>query len=360
MKRIVIIRTSSIGDVVLSTVLLDALKVLGLEAKVIWVGRKPSVSLLAAAFPSIETIDIGKKPKISEIKAKCLSFGKVDLVVDLQSNLRSWLISWLLRKSGASSVRARKRGINRLILIFLSRVPRFSRVSKRKKTKPVRQTYLMLETLKLGLKKIGLTYSPKSMPCPSLPIAPTYHGLDPKKKWLAVAPGAAYAPKRAPTEVFAGILNALYDVLGEVSKDLPGLVFVGGVADKLAVEGLINYYEWPSDIKDFSGKLSLEGTASLIGEVEGILTNDSSLGHIAEAVGTPVAVLFGPTSEQFGFAPWRDFSRSFSVPLSCRPCSKHGRDDCRYGDYRCFRDIPIIKIARYISTWYIGKEVDEK
>ena len=69
------------------------------------------------------------------------------------------------------------------------------------------------------------------------------------------------------------------------------------------------------------------------------MTNDSAMAHLSEAVGTPAGVLFGPTTESFGFSPHLKTSRSFSADVGCRPCSKHGHIPCRYQYKRCFYDI---------------------
>ena len=73
-----------------------------------------------------------------------------------------------------------------------------------------------------------------------------------------------------------------------------------------------------------------------------------TLGHIAEALGTSSFVFFGPTVEEFGFIPWRDSSRCFSSNLACRPCSKHGKSECRYKDYQCYSNIDFVTISAMV------------
>jgi len=101
---------------------------------------------------------------------------------------------------------------------------------------------------------------------------------------------------------------------------------------------------------NMAGKLELWETALALKQCTVLFSNDSSLGHMAEAVGTPTAVLFGPTIESFGFAPRMPQSRAFSANLGCRPCSKHGKVKCRYGDKLCFAMIGHSRIASFLAA----------
>ena len=66
-----------------------------------------------------------------------------------------------------------------------------------------------------------------------------------------------------------------------------------------------------------------------------LVGNDSGLLHLAEAVGTPVVALFGPTVRAWGYFPWREESRILEHELECRPCSKMGEKPCRLPEKIC-------------------------
>ncbi len=72
-----------------------------------------------------------------------------------------------------------------------------------------------------------------------------------------------------------------------------------------------------------------------------LLTSDSGPMHVAEAVGTPVVAIFGPTHPFLGFAPVHPRSRVLSAGLPCSPCSLHGEGHCRYGSVRCMEEISV-------------------
>jgi len=82
----------------------------------------------------------------------------------------------------------------------------------------------------------------------------------------------------------------------------------------------------------FSGvqKWDLVEVAGVLAGADAYLGNDTGLAHLAEAVGVPVLVVFGPTAPEMGFGPWHEQSRSIGLTeLGCRPCGKDGR--------RCYR-----------------------
>jgi ADP-heptose:LPS heptosyltransferase len=167
-------------------------------------------------------------------------------------------------------------------------------------------------------------------------------------RWLAVAPGAAHETKRAPTELFMSIL---VDVKARQKNDSPlGLVFLGDENDRKIALGIYDKISWSGPVLNLAGKLSLWETSLALRDCDMLLSNDSALAHIAEAVNTPVTVLFGPTIEGFGFGPRLPNSRAFSVLLGCRPCSKHGKVPCRYNDKLCFATISPLDVATRILT----------
>ena len=81
---------------------------------------------------------------------------------------------------------------------------------------------------------------------------------------------------------------------------------------------------------DLTGKLNLEETAGLLKEAQVLITGDSAPLHLAEALGTPVVALFGPTVREFGFTPFLENSVLLEKELNCRPCSAHGKKKCTH------------------------------
>ena len=391
--EVVIYRLSSIGDVVLATACLDLLKCASLKAssnssastsvkfKATFIGRSPALDLIKNTYPDVTTVELPKplnRAKQLDIIDKIKS---VHLVIDLQTNLKSFLFCRALAKKRGSLVfRAKKEGGRRLRLVLMARLRgRLADISNSPKSlKKIekRQYQMMLDPLIKGIQSIVKTAVPREA-VPHLPLERETAlnalnkfnnkiDLTPSSiSWLSVAVGASHETKRAPTDIFINILKALNNSLEKQRAEnlthlpqLPGLIFLGDQNDIVIGDQVIQQLEkelhWPSPMINFTGQCTLFETAALLKLSDALLSNDSSLGHIAEAVDTPTAILFGPTIETFGFAPRMTNingsreSKAFSSPLGCRPCSRHGKKTCRYGDQKCFYDIDVDKVALHL------------
>jgi ADP-heptose:LPS heptosyltransferase len=97
----------------------------------------------------------------------------------------------------------------------------------------------------------------------------------------------------------------------------------------------------PERCVDLAGKLDLLETAAVLQRCRCVVTNDSGLAHLAEAVGRPVVALFGPTSPSFGYAPYRPGSQLVYRPPRCSPCSKNGSRPCYRPTHECMLNIGV-------------------
>jgi heptosyltransferase-2 len=173
-----------------------------------------------------------------------------------------------------------------------------------------------------------------------------------QKNYLALAPGASYQAKRVPLAIWVAILRG---ITSSLASDLE-VVLLGDDKDATIAselhQAILDQRLLGVTISNECGQLSLTQSAMVLANCRGLLTNDSSLGHICEAVGRPVATLFGPTCEGFGFVPHLEASGAFSTDeIGCRPCSVHGQSPCRYKDYACFHRIDLQPIVEKVYTW---------
>lgn len=358
-----IIRTSSIGDVVLATSCLSLLKQVLPEAKILWLGKSPSLSIIKDAFPDIECVEIARSLKVHEILKQ---LKDVSFLLDLQMNLRSRIISHAFKSKFRRPIFSCSKNQlqrNRLILE--------SRIYGRKRELPVRaleslkpqyvqmrdSLFLALEAMKILPKNFVVS---KDGLVPNLPMGNCDENsrLDQMlgKRWIAVSPGASYETKQAPLQLFTESLELLQQKLvaeGDVGN--LGLILLGDHKDAVVCKEFAETLQWSGPVLNFAGQLSLLENAVILRHTVCLLSNDSALGHIAEAVDTPVLVLFGPTVEGFGFAPRKKESRAFSSLLGCRPCSKHGKAPCRFGDKLCFLQISREDIAMHMKNLVSGR-----
>ncbi|KAA3663279.1 MAG: hypothetical protein DWQ10_00530, partial [Calditrichaeota bacterium] len=94
------------------------------------------------------------------------------------------------------------------------------------------------------------------------------------------------------------------------------------------------------EIVDLTGKLTLLESAAVLRQCDRLITNDTGLMHMAEAVKTPVTAIFGSTVRQLGFFPFLERSHVVeNLTVSCRPCSHVGRKNCPKGHFQCMNSI---------------------
>jgi len=154
--------------------------------------------------------------------------------------------------------------------------------------------------------------------------------------FAALAPGSARATKQWP--YYPELAVALASSVGVVILDGPG---GAGVRAAIGPRGTV---------ADLTGRLTIRQAAAVLERAAVAVTNDSAALHMAQAVGTPVVGLFGPTpAARFGPRGARD--RIVAVDgLACRPCSTHGDARCPLVHHRCLRDMPVDTVHRIVQS----------
>jgi ADP-heptose:LPS heptosyltransferase len=154
------------------------------------------------------------------------------------------------------------------------------------------------------------------------------------KQYLAVMPASRWASKEWRVSGYVEVLLALY----RENKWMP--LVLGRHSDRPSVELVHGLREAGIPFADALEEPEFKNTAVLLKHAVSYLGSDTGLAHLAEAVGTPSRIIFGPTRPELGFGPWRPESVSVSMPLSCAPCSKDGRNCYRISDpYLCMRGL---------------------
>ncbi len=154
--------------------------------------------------------------------------------------------------------------------------------------------------------------------------------LAPQERFAVLAPGAAWPAKQWPAEYFTRAAQLLHGDLGLVP------VFIGSAAERKTCESLAQ--ACGSRAVSLAGVTTLPTLAAVLSKAEVLLTNDSGPLHLGLAAGTAAVAIFGPTVSAFGFAPLtHPRCRVLEQDLPCRPCSLHGGNRCPLGHHRCLR-----------------------
>jgi heptosyltransferase-2 len=154
------------------------------------------------------------------------------------------------------------------------------------------------------------------------------------KRFVAVMPASRWSSKEWSVAGYVEVLSALFRKHGWTS------LVVGRKTDQPCVELVQRLKVAGVPVAEALEEPDFGNTAVLLKHSVSYLGSDTGLAHLAEAVGTPSRVIFGPTRPELGFGPWRPESLAVSLPVVCAPCSKDGRHCYRIADpYKCMRGL---------------------
>lgn len=337
-SRILVIRFSSMGDIVLTSPVTRALDRLFPNAEIDILTRS-EYAPLAHALPGVTAVQCfepgtGLLSLVSRLRER-----RYDLAIDLHGNLRSRLV--VMAGVAGRVLRYDKRRFARMAI-----------VRRRRRSRPVPHTvdrYLeVLDRLDAAATP-GLEGGPglvgahdvaeKRLPQLKVDgaaaaeveelLAGAGIGLD--ARVLGVAPGASHGPKRWPPERFARVADHMAK-----SREMK-ILLLGSEADRAVTGEVANAMELPA--VDWTGATDLELLPAAVQRCALLVSNDSGPMHVATAVGTPVIGVFGATHPRLGFAPVGPADTAVTLDLPCSPCSLHGNRACRFRTHACMVDL---------------------
>lgn len=313
-QKILIIRFSSIGDIVLTTPVIRCLQ-LQLGAEVHFLTKQSFQSVLAANpyLSKIYTIQKKVKEVLPALKAE-----KYNVIIDLHNNLRSWQVKLNL---GVKSYTFDKLNFEKWLLVNfkINMLPNIHIVDRYLNT--VKQFGVIND-------RKGLDYfisKEDEFPISNfqLPISSSF---------IAFVIGAAHATKRLPTEKIISICKKIQHPI----------ILLGGPED--AERGEVIAKEAGNHVINACGKLKLNQSASVVQQSWKVITHDTGMMHIAAAFNKDIISVWGNTIPEFGMYPYDPTGENRSSTLevkglSCRPCSKIGYEKCPKGHFKCMKDI---------------------
>ena len=322
--KILIIRLSSIGDILLTTPLLRLLRQKFQTARIDFVIKKQFYDLLRMNpfVDHIYTFDTSKgHSALIRLQKETRDQG-YDLVIDIHNNFRS---CYLRRIPHAHIAKIKKYKWSRFFLVVCGW--NFYRA-----VVPVYQRYIdTVAHLGIVYDGQGLDFYPDPATQTSLHIRLGDAGFDFDRPTVGVAPGASFATKRWPVENFAQVVKRMVDEL-KVQ-----ILLVGGPTD-IELTQIIAHRAGHS-VYDLAGKLALMESACAMQYSNVVLTNDTGLMHLATALKKPTVAIFGPTVRELGFFPVGPNTTVIeNVGLPCRPCTHMGRKTCPKKHFKCMKD----------------------
>lgn len=168
------------------------------------------------------------------------------------------------------------------------------------------------------------------------------HGLGTDRPLVAIAPRAAHETKCWPMTHWLSLVQGL------AASGIDSIV-IGGSEETSACQ--IVAEAGGSRSASVAGIFGLQRAGAAIARAQVLVSGDTGAMHMATALGTPVVALFGPTVRQFGFFPYNAPAVVMQRNLPCRPCSKMGGARCPLSHHRCLRDIAPEEVRSAIDQW---------
>ena len=321
--KFLIIRFSSIGDIVLTSPVVRCLKSQFPDAEIHYLTKTRNLDLLEAN-PYIEKIHLFGDSLPETIQA--LKAEKFDYVIDLHNNLRSLRVKLGLK---VKSYSFNKLNIRKLLLtkFRINTMPEGHIVDRNLET---------LSHFKVVNDGKGLDHfilDEDEFPLSQLP-EPFRNG------YLVLVLAGTYFTKRMPVEKCRRLI---------AETQLP-VILLGGKSERPLASIIVDWKV--GNVLDFTGKLRINQSASLVKNARLVISNDTGLMHIAAAYHKKILSVWGNTSPKLGMYPYLpgEGSEILEVKdLSCRPCSKLGYHKCPKKHFRCMNDIPEQRILDWVK-----------
>lgn len=310
--KILVVRFSSIGDVVLTTPVVRCLKEQIPNCEIHFITKKVFKGILEhnSNISKIFTID----KSISEVIA-ALKEEQYDYVIDLHKNLRTFQLK---TKLGRPSYSFPKLNFEKWMLVNL----------KRNKMPEIH----IVDRYFKAVEKLGVKNDHKSCDFfiqPSEEIQLKDHFQLSSDKFITVAIGAQFETKRMPFEKLKEIIEQLNQPI----------ILIGGETDKALANEILAVFPDKS-LFSACGNFSLAQSASIVKQSRVLLTNDTGMMHIASCFQIPTISVWGNTVPDLGMYPYfPENAELFSIHevkgLNCRPCSKIGFQECPKAHFNC-------------------------
>ena len=327
--KILVIRFSSIGDIVLTTPVVRVLKTQLDEVEVHYATKQQYKSIVESNpyIDKVFTLDTDLNELINQLKQE-----KYDYIIDLHNNLRTRIVKW---KLGVKSFSFRKLNVEKWLLVNM-------KINKLPSLHIVERYLEAVQSLGVKNDALGLDYFIPEKDEVPLDWIPESH----QNGYVAYAIGAQHETKKLPVQ-------RMIELCDKINRPI---VLLGGKEDYDNAETIRKFFEQPALSAEYEaglkelgkrtiiynacGLYNLNQSASLLKQAHYVFAHDTGLMHIAAALKKEVYSIWGSTIPSFGMYPYRTkFTVLENNKLSCRPCSKIGFDKCPKGHFNCMNKI---------------------
>jgi ADP-heptose:LPS heptosyltransferase len=313
-RRILVIRLSSFGDIVLTYNFLKELKKSFPYAEIHFLVKEEYKQLLEVSSAIDKIITVSPASRLLDIR-KSLKVNHYDAIFDLSNHFKTRILTLFL---SSRKIRFKKEYFKKFCLIYF-------KVNFFKEVIPVYKRYLL--TLSELTQDISYDF------------LPVLENLNPERllpyKYIVIAPASLHFTKTFPKEMFVKLFE-------EFSHQSEKKIVLVGSNNPDDLEICSYLYARLGNSVNLCGKLDFKQLMSVVFYSEFVVCNDSGILHLSEAMNKKTFVFFGSTVKEFGFFPQLSTTTVFeNNEIDCRPCTKIGRSKCPKKHFNCMYGIKI-------------------
>jgi heptosyltransferase-2 len=167
------------------------------------------------------------------------------------------------------------------------------------------------------------------------------HGVDDGRPLYGLCPGSVWATKRWRPEGFAAVARGL------AGREGAAVLVLGGAADEATAAAVARGAG--AGVIDLAGRTDLDTLIALMARLRAVVTNDSAPMHVAAASGVPVVAVFCATTPAQGYGPYGARATVVEADLACRPCGRHGGRRCPRRTEDCIRLVEANEVLRAVE-----------
>ncbi len=326
MKKFLIIRFSSIGDIVLTTPIIRCLKQQLPDSEIHYLTKEKFFPVIAAN-PYIDRIHTLKND-LNEVLNTLKPVG-FDYIVDLHKNLRSARVKIALKKPSGTFD---KLNVEKWLLVNL-------RINRLPEKHIVDRYFKAVSSLEVINDHKGLDYFiPEEDSIQYADLPPTH-----RNGFIGIVIGGTHYTKMLPVE-------KLIELCKLIEKPL---ILLGGREERGKAVQVVE--QCGDKVYNACGLYNINQSAALIKLSSKVVCNDTGLMHIAAAFNKEIFSVWGNTVPGFGMYPYLPEGKGASSiievkGLSCRPCSKIGYSDCPKGHFKCMLDLDMEQLAAMVNA----------
>ena len=335
-RNVLVMRLSVLGNVAMTIPVLYPACKANPDTRFIMLTKKWPASMFHDRPANLKVVDFDVNENHSgligllKLAAQLHKLYDIDAVADLHNVSGTWIIDAYMKLRGAKIARLDREKPKRRALV------------NHKSNEPVTPIH---ERYRNAFRQLGFeapdnfTHLYEGRDWPTSPIV---LNKEEGQRWIAVSPFSSHKGKAYPLEL-------MEQVIAELTKHENYRIFLmgGGKSEKIALRPIARKYKNVVSMAEVKHKFIDE--YALLGNCDLMLTMESANMHLASLVDLQAMTIWGPTSPSCGYLGYNQVEEDdIQLDMDCRPCSITGDKPCRYGDYRCLKNISPEYIVQHV------------